>query len=132
MLLRDTATRLAEGDGLIVIESSTLDSVQLEGAPRAVIFLGSEPSGLALAETYPEIDVLVIDMDGGAISGRVELSAGEFESHRSFVAGYAAALMAPEYRVGAILPDAAQAAGAFVQGTIYHCGLVQSRLSAIC
>jgi hypothetical protein len=123
LLLRDTVTGLAEGDGLRVIESSTLDTVQLEAAPKAVIFLGSDPSGLPLAETHPEINVLVIDIDRGAISGRVETSAREFELHRSFVGGYAAVLMAPEYRVGAILPDTAEAAGAFVQGTIYHCGL---------
>ena len=73
----------------------------------------------------PDINVLAVHPGGAErFTGSAPTPSTEFELRRAFAAGYAASLLAPEWRIAAVLPaDPGDAVSAFTQGGTFGCGL---------
>jgi hypothetical protein len=95
---------------------------------KIVIALPPDPGVAALAAAAPGVQFLAINIPGLTPGGNLSVLAGDSQSDiPAFLAGYTAALLTDEYRIGMILPkdnpDAQVAAAAFRNGMIYYCGL---------
>lgn len=123
--LADEVARLAEQDTLALVRATKLDPGSLGDATRRVVLDAGDPDLSSLAAAAPGI-VMVAVHPGGAerFTGSAPAPGSEFELRRAFAAGYAVSLLAPEWRIAAILPaEPGEAASAFAQGGTFGCGL---------
>lgn len=95
---------------------------------KIVIALPPDPGIAALAATAPQVQFLSINIPGILPGGNVSALGGEGQTGiAAFLAGYTAALLTEDYRIGMIIPkgnsDAQQAEAAFRNGIAFHCGL---------
>jgi len=77
------------------------------------------------------VQFLAINIPGVEAAGNISVLAGNSQADLpAFLAGYAAAVVSYDFRVGMILPmdnaSAQQARVAFANGVAYHCGLCSS------
>lgn len=99
----------------------------MEPGLRVVIAVAPDPGIAALAAAAPTVQFLAIDIPEVQAAGNISaLTASGRYDIPAFVAGYAAALLADDHRIGMMLPkdDAAaqNAAAAFANGAAYYCG----------
>lgn len=95
---------------------------------QIVIALPPDPGIAALAAAAPQVQFLAINIPGVAVGGNVSSLGGTAQSDiAAFLAGYTAALITDDYRIGMIIPkddpDAQRAAAAFRNGMVFYCGL---------
>ncbi|HQX16954.1 MAG TPA: hypothetical protein PLA27_11075 [Anaerolineales bacterium] len=95
---------------------------------KIVIALPPDPGIAALAAAAPQVQFLSINIPGVLPGGNVSALGGEGQTGiAAFLAGYTAALLTEDYRIGMIVPkgnaDAQQAETAFRNGMAFHCGL---------
>lgn len=95
---------------------------------KIVIALPPDPGIAALAAAAPQVQFLSINIPGILPGGNVSALGGEGQTGiAAFLAGYTAALLTEDYRIGMIIPkgnsDAQQAEAAFRNGIAFHCGL---------
>lgn len=122
---------LAQGSGLRFQVRNTFSKADLEPGLKILISLPPDPGIAALAAAAPKVQFLAIDIPGVDAGGNVStLASNNRADVQAFVAGYAAALISDDYRVGMIIPKndagAQTAAGAFANGMAYYCGLCSS------
>lgn len=123
--LAATIAQLAEERGLVLVTATEVAKAEVSPATRRVIVIGVDPGLSTLAAGRPDLEIFVIQ------SGQVDqlqpelpVPGREFELRRAFSAGYASSLLAPQWRIGAVLPaEPPDAHSAFVQGGIFGCGL---------
>ncbi len=118
---------LAQKAGMRFQVRNTLTAADLEPGLKIVIAMPPDPGISALAAAAPQVQFLAINIPNVNPSpnvsvlsptGRIDLPA--------FIAGYTAAMISDEYRIGMIIPkdnsDAARAFNAFSNGMAYYCG----------
>ncbi len=123
--LAATIAQLAEESGLVLVTATEVAPGEVSAATLHVIVEGVDPGLSALAVARPDLEIFVIQ------SGQVDrlqpelpVPGREFELRRAFSAGYASSLLAPQWRIGGVLPaDPTDAHSAFIQGGIFGCGL---------
>jgi hypothetical protein len=118
---------LAQQSGMRFQVRNGFSPADIEPGLGIVIALPPDPGIVALAAAAPQVQFLAIDIPGTAAGGNISVLAGSSQVDvPAFVAGYAAAVLSDDVRVGMILPkddpDAQQAARAFTNGMAYHCG----------
>lgn len=129
--IRSTLEGLAAAEGLNFEVRSTLDPSQLEAGVRLVVALPPDPGLENMAASAQHVQFLAVGIPGlGTSSNLSVIPAWEETIDRvSFLAGYIAAVVTPEWRVGVIAPDDSRAGLAarqgFLSGAIFFCGLCQ-------
>jgi hypothetical protein len=126
-LYQKTVYDLAQASGMRFQVRNSLSPADLEPGLQVVVALPPDPGIAALAAAAPRVQFLAINMDSVTAGGNVSVLAnGSHSEIAGFLAGYTAALITEDYRIGMMLPkdnpDAAQAAVSFRDGMTFYCG----------
>ncbi len=126
-----TVYDLAQQAGMRFQVRNSLAPTDIEPGLKIVIALPPDPGIAALAKAAPQVQFLAINIPGIAAGGNVSvLSPSSQVDVSSFIAGYTAAMISDEYRIGMILPqndaNAVRAFYAFANGMAYYCGLCKT------
>ena len=96
---------------------------------QLVIALPPDPGIAALAAAAPQTQFLAVEMPGVQAGGNLTTigASGAQPDQQGFLAGYIAAMITPEWRVGVIsVSDTIEGRSArtgFLNGAVYYCGL---------
>jgi len=126
-LYQKTVYDLTQAAGMRFQVRNTLTAADLEPGLQIVIALPPDPGIAALAATAPNVQFLAINMSGITAGGNVSVLGGNSQSDvAAFLAGYTAALITDDYRIGMMMPrdnaDAIRAFNAFASGMTFYCG----------
>ena len=126
-LYQKTVYDLTQQSGMRFQVRNALSTADLEPGLQVVIALSTDPGIAALAAAAPQVQFLAINIPNIAAGGNVSVLGGNSQSDvAAFLAGYTAALVSPEYRIGMMIPkdnaDAIRALNAFANGMAYNCG----------
>ena len=126
-LYQKTVYDLAQAAGFRFQVRNTLTPADIEPGLKVVIALPPDPGIAALAAAAPQAQFLAIDIPGLTAGGNLSVLANNSQSVISaFLAGYTAALITDDYRIGMIIPkdnpEALNALNAFTDGMASHCG----------
>lgn len=128
-LYQKTVYDLAQASGLrFQVRNSITPEELTEPGLQIVIAVPPDPGIAALAAAAPNIQFFAINIPGIAAAGNISALGDNAQTDTTaFLAGYTAALITDEYRIGMMMPkdnpDAQRAAAAFRNGMIYYCGL---------
>jgi hypothetical protein len=128
-LYQKTVYDLAQASGLRFQVRNSLSATDVvEPGLQIVIALPPDPGITSLAAAAPNVQFLAINLPDVAVGGNVSVLGGNSQSDiAAFLAGYTAALLTDDYRVGMLLPrdnnDAIRAFNAFANGRRFYCGL---------
>lgn len=128
-LYQTTVYDLTQSSGYrFQVRDSITEADLTEPGLKIVIVLPPDPGIAALAASAPHVQFLSINIPGIQPGGNVSVLGGEGQAGiAAFLAGYTAALLTEDYRIGMILPkgnaDAQQASTAFRNGMAFYCGL---------
>ena len=127
-LYQKTVYDLAQASGFRFQVRNTFTTADLEPGLQVVIALPPDPGVVALAAAAPQVQFLAINTPGIAAGGNVSVLGGNSQSEiAAFLAGYTAALITDDYRIGMMIPkdnaDALRALNAYANGRTYHCGI---------
>jgi hypothetical protein len=122
---------LAQANGLRfqVRNTLTVPEVQIEGAAlRVVIVFPPDPGLTELAAAAPQAQFLAVGVPGVSAGGNISTLGVDVPiDQQAFLAGYTAAMLAEDYRVGVITlrddPQGQIAVQAFENGYRFYCGL---------
>lgn len=113
-----------------VLNSLTPSDVNLEGqALKVVIAFPPDPGLAALSAAAPQTQFLAIGIPGLKATPNLSTvgASGPPIDQQAFLAGYTAALLAEDYRIGIVTlkgdPQGMAAEAAFINGMHYYCGL---------
>jgi len=123
-----TVYDLTQASGMRFQVRNTFTTADLEPGLKVVIVLPPDPGILELAAAAPDVQFLSINIPGVAAGGNVSVLGSNSQSNiAAFLAGYTAAMLTDDYRVGMLMPkdnnDAIQAFNAFTNGRKFYCGL---------
>lgn len=126
-LYQKTVYDLAQAAGMRFQVRNTLAAADLEPGLQVVIVLPPDPGILALAAAAPNVQFLAINMPDIAAAGNITVLGGNSQSDLvAFLAGYTAALITDDYRIGMMIPkdnqDAIRAFNAYASGMTFYCG----------
>jgi hypothetical protein len=119
---------LTQAAGMRFQVRNTLMPEELEPGLKVVIALPPDPGIAALAAAAPQVQFLTINIPGINPGGNVSVLANNSQSDiAAFLAGYTAAMITDDYRIGMIVPkdnpDALRALSAYTNGMIFYCGI---------
>ena len=94
---------------------------------KVVISLPPDPGIAALAAAAPQVQFLAINIPEVAAGGNVSVLGNNAQTDvAAFLAGYTAALITDDYRIGMMMPkdnpDAVRALNAYATGMKFYCG----------
>jgi len=100
----------------------------LEEGLRLVIAIPPDPGIVNLASAAPQVQFLAAGIPGIQPAANLSLVGGDIRfDQQGFLAGVIAAMLTPDWRVGAIsvgdTPDGKAARNGFMNGAVYFCGL---------
>jgi hypothetical protein len=126
-LYQKTVYDLTQAAGMRFQVRNTLTTADLEPGLQIVIALPPDPGITALASAAPNVQFLAINMQGITAGGNVSVLGGNSQSDvAAFLAGYTAALITDDYRIGMMMPrdnaDAIRAFNSFASGMTFYCG----------
>jgi hypothetical protein len=127
--LEATLAELAAQDGLTFEVMTELDGLQFAPETRLVAALPPDPGLANLAAANPQAQFLAVGIPGVPVTSNLSLigSDGERPDQQGFLAGYLAAVITPDWRVGVISrsdsPAGLAAQNGFTNGVIFYCGL---------
>ncbi|MEP7135208.1 MAG: hypothetical protein ABI904_09775 [Chloroflexota bacterium] len=126
-LYEKTVYDLAQAAGMRFQVRTTLTAADLEPGLQVVIALPPDPGIVALAAAAPTVQFLAINMSDITAGGNVSVVGGNSQSDiAAFLAGYTAALITDDYRIGMMMPrdnaDAIRAFNAYASGMTFYCG----------
>ena len=126
-LYQKTVYDLTQTSGMRFQVRNTLTPADLEPGLQIVIALAPDPGIAALAAAAPKVQFLAINIPGIAPGGNISVLGGNSQSDlAAFLAGYTAALITDDYRIGMMLPkdnaDAVRAFNAYTSGMTFYCG----------
>jgi len=126
-LYQKTVYDLAQAAGLRFQVRNTLTPADFEPGLQVVIMLPPDPGVVALAAAAPNVQFLAINMPDVAPGGNISVLGGNSQSDlAAFLAGYTAALITDDYRIGMMIPkdnpDAIRAFNAYASGMTFYCG----------
>lgn len=127
-LYQKTVYDLAQTSGLRFQVRNHLTPADLEPGLKIVIALPPDPGIAELAAAAPETQFLAINVPGIALAGNVSALGGNSQLDiAAFLAGYTAAMLTDDYRIGMLMPkdnnDAIRMFNAFSNGRTFYCGL---------
>jgi basic membrane lipoprotein Med (substrate-binding protein (PBP1-ABC) superfamily) len=106
---------------------NTLTPADLEPGLQVVIALPPDPGIAALAAAAPQVQFLAINIPEVAAGGNISVLGNNVQTDvAGFLAGYTAAMITDDYRLGMLMPkdnpDALRALNAYASGMKYYCG----------
>jgi hypothetical protein len=130
-LYQATLSELAQASGLRFQVRNSLSSAEIEQEPalKIVVAFPPDPGLTGLAAAAPQVQFLGVTIPGLSPAANLSLvgANGTPVDKQAFMAGYIAALLSPDFRVGIITqkdtPDGILAYDAFVNGMHFFCGL---------
>ena len=133
-LYQKTVNELAQQSGFRFQVRNTLTPTDIaDPTLKVVIAIPPDPGIATLAPTAPGVQFLAVDIPNLKAGGNVSVLAPNTQVELpAFLAGYVAAMITEEYRIGMLIPqgdpDAQRALAAFNNGMIYYCGLCRTFL----
>lgn len=127
--LQTLLEELVSAGGMQLEVRDTISTVDLEPEVRVVVALAPDPGLAGLAGTSPGIQFVAIGVPGLQPGSNLSTISpqGTLPVETGFLAGYLAAVVAPEWRVGVIAASDTEAGQAahqgFLNGAIFYCGL---------
>ena len=124
-----TVYELAQASGLRFQLRNALTAADLtEPGLRIVITFPPDPGIVSLAAAAPQVQFLAINLPGVTAGGNLSVLGGNSQTDiAAFVAGYTAAMLTNDYRIGMMMPknnaDALRALNAYATGRTFLCGL---------
>lgn len=127
-LYQKTVYDLTQQSGMRFQVRNNLSSPELEPGLKIVIAVSSDPGIAALAAAVPQVQFLAINIPNVAAAGNVSVLGNNSQTDiAAFLAGYTAAMITDDYRIGMLIPkgngDAIRASNAFANGRAFYCGL---------
>jgi hypothetical protein len=127
-LYQTTVYDLAQASGYRFQVLNSLTPEQLEPGLQVVIAFAPDPGIAALAAAAPQVQFLAINIPGVSPGSNISvLSAGGQTDSAGFLAGYTAAMLTEDYRIGMMIPkdnpDAIRALNAYANGMKFYCGI---------
>ncbi len=128
--LEPVLAALAAQSGLRFETRAALTAEEIQAGPvQIVVALPPDPGLAALAAAAPQAQFLALSIPGLQAGGNLSLiqTADARPDLQGFLAGYLAAVITPDWRVGVVseagTPAGALARAAFDNGVVYYCGL---------
>ena len=127
--LKSTLGKFAEQDGFRFETRNDLLEMDLENDVWLVVVVSPDPGVLNLASANPEVQFLGVGIPNLQASQNVSVigAGGDRPDQQGFLAGYLAAVVTQDWRVGAITSlEAAEGRASrngFKNGVIFYCGL---------
>jgi hypothetical protein len=126
-LYQKTVYDLAQASGFRFQVRNTLTAEELEPGLQVVIALPPDPGIAALAAAAPQVQFLAINIPEAVPGGNVSVLGDSSQTDvAAFLAGYTAALITEDYRIGMLMPkdnpDALRALNAYATGMRFSCG----------
>ena len=127
-LYQKTVYDLSQESGMRFQVRNAFSSVDLEPGLQIVIAVSSDPGIAALAAAAPQVQFLAINIPGIPAGGNVSVLGSNSQNEiAAFLAGYTAALITDDYRIGMMIPkdngDAIRALNAYANGMTFYCGV---------
>lgn len=128
-LVQSALASLAEQSGYVLQVLPALTPADLTADVRVVVVLPPDPGVANLVAAAPAVQFLAIGIPGLQAAGNLSLLAaqGERPDQQGFLAGYLAAVITNDWRVGVIssqdTPAGKSSRQGFLNGVIYYCGL---------
>ena len=127
-LYQKTVYDLAQASGFRFQVRNILTPADLDPGLKIVISLPPDPGIAALAAAAPNVQFLAINIPNITAAGNVSVLGNNSQSDvAAFLAGYTAALITDDYRIGMIIPkdnaDALRALNAYSDGMTFYCGI---------
>ena len=127
-LYQKTVYDLAQASGMRFQVRNTFTSIDLEPGLKVVIALPPDPGIVELAAAAPDVQFLSINIQGVTPGGNISVLGDNSGSNiAAFLAGYTAAMLTDDYRVGMLMPrdnaNAVEAFNSFSTGMRFYCGL---------
>jgi hypothetical protein len=130
-LYQSTVYELAQQAGMRFQVRNVLSAsdVSTEAGLKVVIALPPDPGLSGLAAAAPQVQFLGVGIPGLTAAANLSLigTSGKPVDQQAFLAGYIAAMLSPDYRVGILTqadnPSGLTAEAAFVNGVHFYCGL---------
>lgn len=127
-LYQKTVYDLTQVSGFRFQVRNALTPADLEPGLQVVIALPPDPGIAALAAAAPQVQFLTINIPDIAPGGNVSVVGSNMQSDiAAFLAGYTAAMLTDDYRIGMLLPkdnaDALRALNAYNAGMRFYCGI---------
>jgi hypothetical protein len=127
-LYQTTVYDLTQTSGLRFQVRNTLSAADLaEPGLKIVISLPPDPGIAALAAAAPQVQFLAINIPEVTAGGNLSVLGSNSQTDvAAFLAGYTAALITDDYRIGMMMPkdnpDAVRALNAYATGMKFYCG----------
>jgi hypothetical protein len=126
-LYQKTVYDLAQASGFRFQVRNALTAADLEPGLKVVIALPPDPGIASLAAVAPDVQFLAINIPDLGAGGNISVLGNNSQSDISaFLAGYTAALITDDYRIGMMIPkdnaDAIRALNAYANGMKFYCG----------
>lgn len=126
-LYQKTVYDLTQQSGYRFQVRNALTAADLEPGLQVVIAVSTDPGIAELAAAAPQVQFLAINLPNITAGGNVSVLANNLQTDiAAFLAGYTAAMITDEYRIGMMIPkdnaDAIRALNAFANGMTYYCG----------
>ena len=126
-LYQKTVYDLTQVSGMRFQVRNTLTPADLEPGLQVVIALPPDPGIAALAAAAPQVQFLAINIPEVAAGGNISVLGNNVQTDvAGFLAGYTAAMITDDYRIGMLMPkdnpDALRALNAYASGMKYYCG----------
>jgi len=127
-LYQKTVYDLAQASGFRFQVRNTLTPADIEPGLKVVIMLPPDPGIASLAAAVPDVQFLAINIPDVTPGANISVLGNNSQSDISaFLAGYTAALITDDYRIGMMIPkdnaDAIRALNAFANGMKFYCGV---------
>jgi hypothetical protein len=127
--LQSKLKELASQDGLLFKMREQISVSDLGENVRLAVVLGPDPGIQSLAQANPDIQFLALGISGLDPAPNLSIigSGDQRPDQQGFLAGYLAAVITQDWRVGVLTPAGKPAGNAarlgFVNGAIFYCGL---------
>lgn len=127
-LYQKTVYELTQQTGYRFQVRNDFTEADLEPGLQVVIAVSTDPGIAALAAAAPQVQFLAINIPGITAGGNMSVLGNNSQSSVSaFLAGYTAALITDDYRIGMMIPkdnaEALNALNAYANGMAYYCGI---------
>lgn len=131
-IYQKTVYDLTQASGMRFQVRNSFTLADLEPGLKVVVALPPDPGIVELASAAPDVQFLAINIPGITSGGNVSVLGSNSQSNiAGFLAGYTAAMLTDDYRIGMLMPkdnsDAIQTYNSYVNGGKYYCGLCRQK-----
>lgn len=126
-LYQTTVYDLAQQSGMRFQVRNVFTAADLEPGLKILIAVSADPGIAALAAAAPQVQFLAVNIPDITPAGNISVLGNNTQNDLAgFLAGYTAALITDDYRIGMMIPkdnaDAIASLNAFANGMKYYCG----------